>query len=351
MALRAFPLPRALPDGAALCRIRLSTICGSDLHTVLGRRVEPVPSVLGHESVGEVAALGAGARYWDGTPLALGDRVSWSVMASCGVCAMCVRGLPQKCLHLLKYGHSATSVWPGLTGGYAEYIYLFPGTGIFAVPPGLDDAVAAPANCALATVVCGIEAIGGAHPGDRVLILGAGLLGTYLAALAAEAGAAQVLVADRSPDRAAAAARFGATATLASAEPAEIAAWARERTGGEGVSAAFEVCGDPCAVPAAVEALRVGGRLLVAGLVTPGSTFTLDGNQITRKLLTVCGIHNYHPRHLGEGLAFLARTARQYPYAELVAPILPLDAINEALHRAEANPAPRVGVRCTGPWS
>ncbi len=162
MRLARVPVPRDLPPGAVLCRVRLSTICGSDLHTTSGRRIEPAPSILGHESVGEVVALGEGARYRSGEPLHLGDRVSWTIMASCGACSFCSRALPQKCVYLKKYGHLPMTVWPGLTGGYAEYIYLFPGTGIFAAPPDLDDAVVAPANCALATVVCALETISAA---------------------------------------------------------------------------------------------------------------------------------------------------------------------------------------------
>ena len=347
MRLAELPLPRELPPGAALCRVRLSTICGSDLHTTLGRRIEPAPSILGHESVGEVLAVGEGAAYWDGAPLEIGGRVSWTIMASCGACRFCARGLPQKCVSLLKYGHSHLDVWPGLTGGYAEYIYLFPGTGIFAVPAALDDALVAPANCALATVICGIETIGGIAPGESVLICGAGLLGIYLAALAKEAGAGLVKVADNDAVRAEAARRFGADAVFAqSTEPEAVAAWARETAGGDGVDVAFEVCGDPRAATAALDTLRIGGRLLVAGLVTPGSGFVIDGNMLTRRYLAIRGIHNYHPAHLGKGLAFLAATADKYPYASLVSPVLELGEIQRAFGLAEQRVSVRVGVRC-----
>lgn len=349
MQFTQFALPQEMPPGAALCRIRLSTICGSDLHTTSGRRIEPAPSILGHESVGEVVALGEGAQYWNGEPLQLGDRVSWTIMASCGRCAFCGRGLPQKCVHLKKYGHMPMEVWPGLTGGYAEYIYLYPGTGIFAAPPVLEDAVVAPANCALATVVCAMETIGGVAPGESVLICGAGLLGTYLAALVKEAGARRVMVADADAVRAENTLRFGADAVFStSVEPDAVAHWAREVCGGDGVDVAFEVCGDPCAASAALDALRIGGRLLVAGLVAPGSVFPLDGNQLTRRYLTVKGIHNYHPAHLGKGLEFLAATVGKYPYPSLVSPILDFDDIQHAFDLARQRVSARVALRCGG---
>ena len=340
-------VPREIPPGAALCRVLVSTICGSDLHTVSGRRVEPTPSVLGHESVGEVVALGEGTRYWRGEPIQIGDRISWTIMASCGDCSFCRRALPQKCVHLKKYGHMPTHVWPGLTGGYAEYIYLFPGTGIFAAPAGLDDAVIAPANCVLATAVCAVEAIGGVAPGDSVLIFGAGLLGIYLAALAKEAGARLVMVVDVDGARAERAIKFGAEAVFSErVEPDAVAEWARATCGGDGIDVAFEACGDPGAASSGLASLRIGGRLLIAGLVSPGGIFPVDGNLLTRRCLTVRGIHNYHPDHLGKGLDFLASTSGTYPFRSLVGPILDLEDIQGAFDLARKRVSVRVAVRC-----
>lgn len=350
LRLERFNVPRDLPPGAVLCRVRLSTICGSDLHTVSGRRIEPTPSILGHESVGEVVSLGQGAKYWCGDPLQIGDRVSWTIMASCGACSFCGRGLPQKCSHLKKYGHMPTEVCPGLTGGYAEYIHLFPGTGIFAAPAELDDAVIAPANCALATIVCAVDTIGGVLPGESVLILGAGLLGTYLAAFAKEAGARVVMVADADKARADSALRFGADSVFSqNNDQDDVVNWAHAMCGGDGVDVAFEVCGDPRAAVTALETLRIGGRLLVAGLVSQGSVFPIDGNLLTRRYLTVRGIHNYHPLHLGKGLDFLAATAGKYPYESLVSPVVDLDDIEYAFDLARKKVFARVGIGCGRP--
>lgn len=59
--------------GAVLVRIDLATVCGSDLHSVGGRRPSPVPGVLGHEQVGTVLAVGPDAPHCvDGTPVTPG---------------------------------------------------------------------------------------------------------------------------------------------------------------------------------------------------------------------------------------------------------------------------------------
>lgn len=75
MELREFPIPD--PEGPEiLVEVIACALCGSDLHTMSGRRQEPVPSVLGHEILGRIAAFGPTAPRRDaaGRPLELGDR-------------------------------------------------------------------------------------------------------------------------------------------------------------------------------------------------------------------------------------------------------------------------------------
>lgn len=347
LELSSFPVPGDLPPGAAVCRVRMSTICGSDLHTVFGRRSEPTPLILGHEILGELIARGDGLEHdGRGRPLALGDRVTWTIMASCGACDYCGLGLPQKCRRLRKYGHTSIATPPELTGGYAEYVYLWPGTTLFRVPDALADEVATPANCALATVVNALTTIGSV-PGEHVLIQGAGLLGLNLVALVREAGAGSIAVTDRHDRRLALARRFGADLTLnvEQSEPGEVVHQLRAMTPeGRGIDMALEVSGSRAAPGIAFEALRIGGRYLVAGLVTPGSGLGLDGNQLTRKCLTLKGIHNYRPEHLGRGVEFLECCADRYPFEDLVGARFGLDDINEAIAQAATGHHVRVAV-------
>ena len=136
-----------LTDGDTLVRVRLATVCGSDLHTVSGRRDAPCPSVLGHEAVGEVVALG------DHNQLRVGDRVVWSVTVACGQCDRCGSGRTAKCHTVRKVGHEPfDGDWP-LSGAYAEHIVLPRGIAVVRVPDTMPDAVAAPAACATATVM------------------------------------------------------------------------------------------------------------------------------------------------------------------------------------------------------
>jgi len=347
LEMRKFNLPNKLEPGAALCKVKMSTICGSDLHTISGRRTEPTPLILGHEIIGEIVALGSDLKNDGfGDKLKIGNRVSWSIMASCGRCFYCGLDLPQKCEKLRKYGHTCCNEPPHLTGGYAEYIYLFPGTAIYKIPADIPDEIATPANCALSTVINAVETIG-LNKKETVLIQGAGLLGLNLVALAVEAGVKKIFVTDVMKSRLGLAGKFGANFCINVKDLAceEVVSQIRDRTDGYGVDVAFEICGVKEAVGLAVESLRIGGRYLIAGLVMPGSDLGIDGNQLTRKYLTVKGIHNYNPKHLGMALRFLEKCSRKYPYDELVGRVFSLSQINEAIESASTGKHVRIGVR------
>jgi alcohol dehydrogenase len=334
-------------SGFAVCRVIMSTICGSDLHTISGRRKEPAPLVLGHEIIGEVVNIGKDFRKSRfGDDFRIGDRVTWSIMASCDECFFCAHGLPQKCTSLRKYGHTCFNEVPHLTGGYAEYICLFSGTAVFRIPGSVPDEIATPANCALSTVINAMET-SGLEKGESVLVQGAGLLGLNMIALAKEAGAGKIIVSDVSPERLELAGRFGADVMidLRKMTSPEFLSVVSESTGGRGVDVAVELCGVKEAVPQAIQALRTGGRYVVAGLVSPGSDFLLDGNTLTRKTLTIKGIHNYHPGHLGKAVRFLEKNSGKYPYGELVGEVFPLEQINEAVGSATSGKYIRIAIR------
>ncbi len=311
LRLAEFALPPPGP-GELLVRVTACTICGSDLHTLAGRRPAPVPSILGHEAIG--------------IDVSTGQRITWSIMASCGHCPLCRRGLPQKCDSLFKYGHAKHDGRP--SGGLSQYIILRLGTTILPVPDALPDAVACPLNCATATIAACLRPAGDLAGAD-VLIQGAGLLGLTAAAMAAAAGASQIHVVDPDPARRAVALRFGATTVhpdSAHLPPVDFA---------------LELSGHSTALPA----LNMGGLYVLAGAVFATPPLPLDPETIVRRLLRIQGVHNYTPADLASALDFLLRHHHRYPFAELVPQSFPLDQINEALaYQARHRPA-RVLIR------
>jgi alcohol dehydrogenase len=336
-------LPTPTPRGAeVLVRVTCCTLCSSDLHTHAGRRTVATPTVLGHEIVGSIEAFGprAARRDFRGAGLAVGDRVSWSVAASCGGCFFCADGLPQKCAALFKYGHERVQPEQPFAGGLADYVLLVPGTAVFRVPDGLSDALAAPANCATATVAAVLRTAG-AVAGRSVLIFGAGMLGLTACALARANGAASVLVSDPDAARRARALAFGATQAFA---PEELAARVADATRGRGADVTLELAGVAAAVAAGLALTRVGGALVLAGTVLPTPSVPLDPEAVVRRMLTIRGVHNYAPGDLATALDFLAGAGKAYPFAELVSRTFRLDDAEQAIACAHAHPGGRVAV-------
>ena len=107
--IKEYPVPEPGP-GAALVKISLANVCGSDLHSWRGdidyvKRGRALPRHLGHEGTGRIAALGEGVTTdSNGAPLAVGDRVVFAYFFPCGRCRACLKGkdwaCPQRASHL-----------------------------------------------------------------------------------------------------------------------------------------------------------------------------------------------------------------------------------------------------------
>src|SRR3546814_14389690 len=73
----------------------------------------------------------------------------------------------------------------------------------------------------------------------------------------------------------------------------------------DGADVVIEVCGVPDVIPAGLDMLRIGGRYVLGGLVSPGADVTIDANILVKNWITLKGIHNYPPRHLIQALDFV----------------------------------------------
>lgn len=325
--LTDYPLRPPLP-GEVLVRVRMLTICRSDIHSYQGHRPSPCPGLLGHEIVGDIVALGEGVHAdLRDTPLTVGDRITWSEYFVPGRNYFReVLDLPQKSPGVDKYGHMSADTPPHHHGGFAEYCYVRPDSWLLRLPDELSDAEATPINCGVATMCAVIEAAD-VRIGDTVVIQGLGLLGLYGAALAKARGASRVIGIDRVDTRRALAGRFGVDTAVTPDGVPDIA---------RGADVVIEVCGDPGVLAAGLDLLRVGGRYVLAGLVSPGARAEFDANLVVRKLLTLTGVHNYHPRHLVQALDFIIAQRQRYPFGELVDGLYPLTEIDRAMADAAA---------------
>jgi putative phosphonate catabolism associated alcohol dehydrogenase len=334
--IRLFPV-RAPRPGEVLVRIRMSTVCRSDIHSYLGHRPNPCPGVLGHEIIGTIVELGDGITHdMRGVPIAVGDRITWSEYFIPGNSYYTeVLDLPQKSPGVDKYGHMAVTTEPHHHGGFGEFCYVLPRSWILKLPDDLTDEEATPINCGVATMVCVTERaeIG---LGDTVVVQGLGLLGLYGAALAKSRGARLVIGIDMVASRRELSSRFGVDHAFdpTSMTEAELVRQVRALCKPEGADAVIEVCGYPEVVNSGIQFLRTGGRYVLGGLVNPESFATIDLNQILRKLITLRGVHNYHPRNLIEALDFVHVNRKRFPFHELVDGKYSLDEVGRAMKDA-----------------
>lgn len=311
-----------IEDNEAIVEISISTVCGSDVHTWLGHRPFPTPCILGHEMIGRIAKLGKKLCYDHvGNNLSVGDRIIWSMTASCGNCYYCKTAkLPQKCIHLFKYGHVSSDNPPHFTGGFAKYVKIVTGSYIFKIPDDLTDKEAVPLMCAGATITSGLDSVN-FGPCDYVVVQGCGALGLYACAFAKEMGAKMVIAVDIDDKRLTMAKEFGADILLNSNLESDVVSKIKDLTEQRGADYAIEVAGSPNVIPDGIKLLRIGGTYVLLGAIYPGNNVTIDSSDVITKCLHICGRHNYDATHLQNAIRLVLQSKSKYPYEKIVGPI------------------------------
>ncbi|HTQ53990.1 MAG TPA: zinc-dependent alcohol dehydrogenase family protein [Bryobacteraceae bacterium] len=156
---RPVPQPAA---GEVLVAVRACGVCRTDLHVTEGElapRKQPV--IPGHQVVGAVAALGAGARrFREGARVG----IAW-LHRTCGICEYCRSGRENLCPNADFTGYT-------VDGGYAEYI-VAPESFVYPIPDGFGDMAAAPLLCA---GIIGFRSlrVSGIHAGGALGLYGFG---------------------------------------------------------------------------------------------------------------------------------------------------------------------------------
>lgn len=320
---RSFDLPE-LGEGESLIRLTTATVCGSDRHTVRGRRPGACPSVLGHEGVGVVEDSRAG--------IPLGQRVVFSVTSVCGQCRNCSRGLSAKCESVAKVGHESTDSGWALSGTYASHIHLPAGVAVVPIPDSVPDPVAATAGCAVATVMAMLESAGDLR-GRRVFVNGLGMLGLTAVAAAQARGAAEVLAFDPTPQRQDLALFAGASTIVEEEMPADV-------------DVALELSGTASGVETCLACVGTGGTTVLAGSVSPGPNIEISPEQLVRGWRTITGVHNFEPHHLQEAVDFLATDGGDMPWENILGG--PIELAELAQEFAEPSPGLRTVVDIEG---
>ena len=310
-----------------------SGICGTDKHTYRGEtdqypgsprsRETSLPLIQGHENVGTVAAIGeGGALAWDGRPLAVGERVVPAPNRACGVCHACRRGFPYYlCTALLGYGNSLPAdEAPYLFGGWAEYLYLHPGTAMFRVPEAVPDDVAVLTEIFAVTNSLERAAVlqrpMGWRPGDSVVVVGVGALGQAHAVKAALMGAGTIVAIDRSEKRLALTSRLAGAHAVPAGDGAREAVL--ELTGGEGADLVVDATGFPDSFGPAVSMARDGGTVIEVGAFVDMGDASFNPAVLCGRNLALLGIAGEDLLVYEGSLALMARHHETVPFADMV---------------------------------
>ena len=337
--LEMLPTPEVEPGGI-LIKNTDAVICGSDLHVWRGDGDGPPISkrrLFGHEFTGVVHSLGDGIETDSlRRPLKEGDRVAFPFFFPCNRCYHCIRGEHHACTFRGRNNHVGLDAYPYCDGGMAEYFYLRPGHYSYKVPDELPTDAVPPVNCALSQVLFGLERVGITF-GDTVVVQGAGGLGIYATAVAAERGASQIIVIDGQQNRLDRAMNCGATSTISMAEYPTAESRVdrvRELTHGIGADIVVEVVGIAEAAYEGLNMVRINGSYLDIGNIGGGS-LTIPAGKIIGNQTKWVGTAHYNPWIIEAALQFLVKTKDKYQLMDVVSDKFALENINEAFEFAE----------------
>ncbi len=310
--LRLVQRPVPVPGpGEVRVRIEACGVCGSDLFLQHGGFGRPLPIVPGHEAAGRVDALGAGV-----TGLELGQQVALAYIVNRGGTPSARDGRPNAGVGVERMGVD-------VDGAFAEYV-VRPASSLVPVPRELDPAVLAVLTDAVGTPYHALARVGKVQPGEVVLVLGIGGIGSNAVQVARHLGAT-VIAATRNPAKLALAGRLGATTLISSGD--DLAERVREATGGQGPDVVVQCADSEVLDRMALELVRPGGRVVYVGVsVEP---FSLRSSDIIWREATLLGSRGF----TGDDIAavvdlYLAGTVVA---DHLVETRRPLEQANEAL--------------------
>ena len=352
--IQEFPMP-SLDEGGAIVRVRMAGICGTDKHSFRGESVQykgtpneidlPFPIIQGHENVVEIVDIspeGAKKLEFDGRVLKPGMRVTMCPDVTCGECWYCKNMPSYPWCEKLKFSYgNMRSCLDGkhLYGGFSEYMYIEPGTRLYAVPDGLPDEMAV-----LTEIMCVAYSLDkakefnsfsleGFNFDDTVVIQGVGPLGLAHLIKARMMGAGKIIVTDVSDYRLKVAKEFGAdiciNATSTSSE--ERIELVRQETFGRGADIVCECVGKPMVVPEGLKMLRKAGMYIETGNFVDCGGTPINIHEICANALRIIGMVNHTHNSYRQMMEMMLRCKDQFPWEKYISHIYPLEKTGEAI--------------------
>ena len=334
LTVKEVPDPDVGPDDA-LVKVHACAVCGSDIRIFHhgNNRVIP-PAILGHESSGEIVAVGE--RVSGFVP---GDRVAIGSDVPCGECAVCKAGYGNNCAINYAMGYQ-------FPGSFAEYVLLNKTILEFGPVHKMPDNMTWDEGALAEPLACVLNAVEftGIKLGDTVVVMGAGPIGSMIIPVALMSGATKVIAINRSPGRLEFAKKVGADVVICSSEEDQIKR-VLEETKGLGADVIFTANPSPGSHADALKMAKNRGRVNLFGGLPAGTKVDLETNLIHYKELIVTGAHGSVPRHHRQAIELIA--SGKLDMKAFVSHHFSLDDIGEAFKTAEGKEGLRVIVN---PW-
>ncbi len=253
--LRFEDVPEPSPGpGEVKIKVSLAGICGTDLKEYSSGpciiNVEDAPVTIGHEFAGAVVETGEGV-----TKFLPGERVSGVGYWVCGECYYCKRHMYNVCSNLKFTGLHKN-------GCMAEYL-VSPEYALYKLPDTVSDeagAIVEPIAVAVHAIRLGKVALG-----DRVAIVGDGIVGLCTLMAARAAGASEIHLVAKHRGRGEKALLMGVT-TVTYLDEGDTVETVKNLSGGLGVDVAFECVGHPETPQLALDLVRNGGTAIIEGV-------------------------------------------------------------------------------------
>jgi L-iditol 2-dehydrogenase len=318
--VREFPAPE-LELNSAVLAVELSEVCGTDVYLQRGLlEGVPYPLIPGHVSVGQLSKIHGEMVDVDGRPFHEGDRVTFlDVHRTCNACWYCLVGkattrCPQRKVYGITYG--ATD---GLAGGWAEQVYLKPGTRCIRLDA--EPELFMSGGCALPTALHAVER-GDIGIGDTVLVLGSGPVGLNAIILALMRGAQRVLCIGAPEARLEAALELGASRVLNFEKHDETERLDWLLADGRLPDVTIEATGHPDAVVQAMRFTRDAGRVVIVGQYTDHGPVSDEAAfnphlDLNKKHLDVRGCWGSDFSHFYRASQLISDPSRSTPWARL----------------------------------
>ena len=239
-------------DGTnVVIEVKKSGICGSDIH--YWEAGEPKGLVLGHEYSGIVIDPG------NREDLKVGDRVTALPISPCGKCPSCLTGNPQYCRETWTYATGLSLTNPG---ALAPKMKIRPDMVL-----KLPDNVSFEEGAMVEPVAVGLHAVhlADVKVGEKVLVIGAGIIGLVSAMFAKKEGASFVAISETNLERAKKALDLGVADKYYDATNSEIINEVMSDTV-NGFDTIIECCGNSAAVSSALMMTRPGGQIVLVGV-------------------------------------------------------------------------------------